>query len=1012
MQVKTKFWRVTALLMTLSLLFAAFAPVGATPQAPSGAVPVPASELAEIAAMVQPEQVPPGLGTTRAVPLGLRADVASIAAAGETMVPVVVYLDKAPLADVARDFSPEQRVAYAAEVAAMQDQVAAQVEAQGGRVVGRFTTLSSGLAAEISGYSASKVAGIPGVVRLARMNDYEVDLSETVPWIGAADLQKMGLTGKNVDVAVIDSGIDFTHKAFGGPGTVDAWKAAWFGSDPACKTGAEIQCAARQMPNPALFGPTAPKVVGGWDFIGDAWISGKPAIPDPNPIDADYTAPRTGGHGTHVADIIGGLPFTGKGAGVAPDARLWAFRVCSATTTSCSGLGMALAMDAAADLDRNPATYDPADVANMSIGSLYGQPEDDSFWFANQLAAYGTVVAVSAGNSADKPYIVGSPSSADGTLSVAQTTVPSNKQYLLTIDSPASIAGLLNEPVWLDWSVSLAAVGAVSGTVQYGNADGTNKLGCDPFKDSLAGKVALVDRGTCSASIKAANASAAGAKIVLIGMIAPGPGYPFAYGGGVVTIPAFSITQADATKLKGKLAEGVVISAGPDKFIGLADTMVSTSSRGPRNNDSRIKPDIGAPGGSVSALSGAGTGTGAFGGTSGASPMVAGSAALLAGFFGDQAAQAAAVPPMPIAQFIKILLMNSANNQVYMDGAKAAGGGGTLAPITRIGAGQVNVGKAYQTRIIAWDSTDARNLLSLTGSLSFGYQPVAETYVATRTLTIMNLHPLGVNVWFSSAFRYASDVGKGVTVTPLFQGAYIPGGGTFTLPVLLTVDASALRTWTSSAPNKGSNGASSAALTTFEYDGYITIANCDGAKTGCYGESITVPWHVLPKKIAEPGVKGGDAASVTLQNMAPAAASNTDIFALVDQSANLYGFEVGNCRSLGTGPGCNVSPVDIKEVGVRDWNYDLMGTGSPQTYVEFAVTIWDKPYRSSQMPAMFEVDIDSNKDGKVDYAVYNLDGGDLPSPMAAAWFIFTKLRRRRHRPTSTWTRPSTPRTGF
>ena len=43
-----------------------------------------------------------------------------------------------------------------------------------------------------------------------------------------------------------------------------------------------------------------------------------------------------------------------------------------------------------------------------------------------------------------------------------------------------------------------------------------------------------------------------------------------------------------------------------------------------RERRRRIKPEIGAPGASVSAIAGTGTGTGPFGGTSGAAPMVAG----------------------------------------------------------------------------------------------------------------------------------------------------------------------------------------------------------------------------------------------------------------------------------------------------------------------------------------------------------------------------------------------------
>jgi hypothetical protein len=82
---------------------------------------------------------------------------------------------------------------------------------------------------------------------------------------------------------------------------------------------------------------------------------------------------------------------------------------------------------------------------------------------------------------------------------------------------------------------------------------------------------------------------------------------------------------------------------------------------------------------------------------------------------------------------------------------------------------------------------------------------------------------------------------------------------------------------------------------------------------------------------------------------------------------------VGNCWSLGAGPGCNMSPVDMKEIGVRDWNYDMTGDGVPETYVEFGITVWDKPYRSSQAPAEFDIYIDANRDGTDDYVVFNGD---------------------------------------
>ena len=73
--------------------------------------------------------------------------------------------------------------------------------------------------------------------------------------------------------------------------------------------------------------------------------------------------------------------------------------------------------------------------------------------------------------------------------------------------------------------------------------------------------------------------------------------------------------------------------------------MVGSSSRGPQHESTTlIKPEIGAPGASVSAIDGTGTGEGPFGGTSGAAPMVTGSAALLLEGFGGTKTTAKGTP--------------------------------------------------------------------------------------------------------------------------------------------------------------------------------------------------------------------------------------------------------------------------------------------------------------------------------------------------------------------------------
>src|SRR5262249_22739711 len=224
------------------------------------------------------------------------------------------------------------------------------------------------------------LAAQPGVLAVRPVIDYSIDLSETVPYIGATAVQNLGFTGAGVRVAVLDSGIDYTHRNFGGAATAAAYTAA-FGTtldDPRNKTI-----------DPALF-PTA-KVVGGFDFLGEHWPQPDAAhcgtdaagnglvclLPDPNPIACGGLGGCDGTHGSHVADIIGGRSNDGRHVGVAPGALLYALKVCSSVSTSCSGVGLLQAMEFALDPNGDGDLSDAVDVINMSLGSDYGMVEDD-----------------------------------------------------------------------------------------------------------------------------------------------------------------------------------------------------------------------------------------------------------------------------------------------------------------------------------------------------------------------------------------------------------------------------------------------------------------------------------------------------------------------------------------------------------------------------------------------------------------------------------------------------------
>ena len=221
---------------------------------------------------------------------------------------VAVRLTGKPLAAVAGSkqgtkWSRSKQKTYLAQLNTAQNAVMSQISALGGTEIARVSKAHNAVIVSIDAKKVPELTKISGVAGVRRVINYEHALSDTVPYIGASAVQSLGVDGTGVRVAVLDSGIDYTHFNFGGPGTVDFYNTCYAGRD-AAPVG---DCA-------TYFGPGATKVVGGYDFVGEAWPSG-PLAPDPNPIDLE-------GHGTHVSDIIAGRSADGTHKGVAPGASL------------------------------------------------------------------------------------------------------------------------------------------------------------------------------------------------------------------------------------------------------------------------------------------------------------------------------------------------------------------------------------------------------------------------------------------------------------------------------------------------------------------------------------------------------------------------------------------------------------------------------------------------------------------------------------------------------------------
>ena len=78
---------------------------------------------------------------------------------------------------------------------------------------------------------------------------------------------------------------------------------------------------------------------------------------------------------------------------------------------------------------------------------------------------------------------------------------------------------------------------------------------------AVAGKIAVVDRGTCGFAIKAKNAQDAGAiATIIVNNVAGGPPGGMAGVDSTIVIPSMLISQADGNSLKATIAGGPVIA--------------------------------------------------------------------------------------------------------------------------------------------------------------------------------------------------------------------------------------------------------------------------------------------------------------------------------------------------------------------------------------------------------------------------------------------------------------------
>ena len=730
------------------------------------------------AGTVDPAVLPNALNDSRVVTvmLEMRGD------------PVAVVQSKAPN----KSLTKVQRNQVKANLKAQQDAIKGQIAAGGGRVMSQLQSAYNGIKVMVPRNKAAALAGLPNVVAVRGIQAIQRDNAKSVPFLGIPSQvwdpsQGLGFTGEGVKIAVIDTGIDYTHANFGGPGTEEAFDLAQAHDTTRGDAG-----------DAGLLGPDAPKVKDGIDLVGDAYDAeaDNPANqiphPDPDPLDCVFTSESVG-HGSHVSGTAAGFgvlangeTFTGPydantpsndfeiGPGVAPLADLYFIRVfgCQGSTNETVD-----AIDWAVDHD--------VDVINMSLGSVFGRSDDPSAVASTNAAAAGVSVVTSAGNSGPAPYITGSPGTAAGSIATA------------AIDSNQTLPGVILDITPGATVTTISANGIVP-------PDGTNyqvvvlrddtattaeneALGCSVAAYSKAGivagggQLAVTERGTCARVARAIFGQQAGAAAVAMinnaaglppfeGPILSNPddGTPFE-----VTIPFLGVngptTSADANALRA--ATSATTTAATLNNPGFR-AFASFSSGGPRTGDSAFKPDITAPGVSiVSTASGTGNKGYVLSGTSMASPHVAGIAALVRQAHPDWTPEE-----------VKAAIVNSGD---------PAGFAGTTYRATRGGSGLVRPAAAVGTQVVALgDIAPADASVGVaafqTASLSFGFAELGSNFSMTKPITIRNDGPA---VTLTPSF-VASPGSSPATVIFSAPSVSVPAGGQVTLNATLNVTAS------------------------------------------------------------------------------------------------------------------------------------------------------------------------------------------------------------------------------
>ncbi len=783
--------------------------------------------------------------------------------------PAAVYQARA--AKSGQTISAEALQSYRSQLAARQDQFLNALAASGvtaglitrnvhnydgslaATVPLRYTLVYNGVALNVPSGAIGTIEALPQVKKVHPNAMLETTLNSSVNYINAPkvygavkeltqfDDLREGYEGQGINIAIIDTGIDWRHPMFGGDPTPPRLGVA--------------------PPTPALTS-TNKKVIYYLPLTDTAAYDGF-------------------GHGTHVASTAAGylaqhpgpdgLPNTAddiKLHGVAPQARLMSYKACSDIRSIPGALGlpsiggcesadtiMALE-DAVSQFTITGQPKPVAHIINLSLGGS-GGPDNPTAVACSNAALTGATVVASSGNSGPGEGTTGSPAAGVHVISVGATTHPSAGASQWSAD-------LLQGS-----SFPQSRTGAVTPANSYATAQGTSRVTLlpmsgtaavpsgsmaqryvfvdsplGPWPASVSGRIALVRAPLTTFFDTAAQAQNAGA----VGVIIINDGA----GNGVKTlIPTAAISEADGEALINAISStdddtldppnGAVselpVRMNPFLTEAFMGQMGDFSSRGPVRGLGQIKPDVSAPGVAVLAAAPPGSVVGALGllegtadyahldGTSMAAPHMTGAAALVKQAHPDWS-----------PDVMRTVFINTSTNMRSESNAPKADGL-TADSIIAQGGGLIDVKEAVGARALMGVEGDGIEKPSILGSHSYGELPVANsraTHTAPVTVTVRDLTGQGGTYNLGIANNRDLQL-AGINVTTSQPSVTLEPNGSATFTVNASFDGDKLRD-VMAAKTIGT----SVVFEKIQMQWYVTARRSDNA------ESLRMPFYFKP----------------------------------------------------------------------------------------------------------------------------------------------------------------------